>query len=197
MSRVELDKLIDASRVERLRLRGALVLDVDDTLLARERAGGGGEETFADSACAAELPELMRRGFRICLITGHGWRQLETRLVAPVVERLREAKHAACVERLRIYANRGATKIVWDGAHHAVDEAYGERHQLRAADRAALHRLLESLGAELEADVRRRRAWYQEAFPRFDFASLPARVGEREGAVLVLRPLPARMHAAD
>ena len=57
--------------------------------------------------------------------------------------------------------------------------------------------LLETLGAEFDASYRARREWFQTAFPRFDFATLPARVSEREGAVLVLRPIPARMHAAD
>jgi hydroxymethylpyrimidine pyrophosphatase-like HAD family hydrolase len=195
---VELGKLLDAARVERLRRAGALVLDVDDTLLARERAGSGGEETFKESASAALLPELLRRGFRVGLVTGHGWRQLEARLVAPVVERLREMGDAAAsVGRLSIYANRGATKIVWDGKRHAVEEIYGERHQLRAADVARLRGLLESLGAEFDADVRARREWYGATFPRFDFAMLPARVDVREGAVLVLRPIPAQRHAGD
>jgi hypothetical protein len=202
---VELGELLDAARVERLRRAGALVLDVDDTLLARERVRGvdgavGGGETFAESAAAALLPELLRRGFRVALVTGHGWRQLESRLVAPVVERLRELDGgdgaATSVARLRVYANRGATKIVYDGASHKVEEVYGGRHQLRAADVATLRGLLESLGAEFGADVRARREWYEASFPRFDFMTLPARVDEREGAVLVLRPIPARRHAA-
>jgi hydroxymethylpyrimidine pyrophosphatase-like HAD family hydrolase len=203
-----LSEVIDAARVERVRRAGALVLDVDDTLLARVRASGaacgaGAEtlaETFAESASAALLPELLRRGFNLCLITGHGWRQLESRLIAPLVERLRESGDdvaGACVERLRVYANRGATKIVWDGERHAFEEVYGARHQLRDEDRAALRALLETLGAEFEREVSARREWFEATFPRFDFATLPARVSEREGAVLVLRPIPARMHAAD
>jgi hypothetical protein len=199
-ARVELGELLDAARVERLRRAGVLVLDVDDTLLARERAGGGAE-TFKESASAALLPELLRRGFRVALITGHGWRQLQSRLVAPVVARLREtcegdSAAAASVARLRVYANRGATKIVWDGERHAVEEIYGARHQLRAAEVVPLRGLLEALGAEFDADVRARPEWYGAAFPRFDFNALPARVDEREGAVLVLRPIPARGHAA-
>lgn len=205
----ELDKLLDASRVERVRRQGALVLDVDDTLLARERAGGravgaGVEtlaETFTESAPAALLPELLRRGFNLCLITGHGWGQLESRLIAPLVARLRESGDeeavASSVERLRVYANRGATKIVWDGERHAFEEVYGARHQLRDEDRPALRELLETLGAEFEREVSARREWFEATFPRFDFATLPARVSEREGAVLVLRPIPARIHAAD
>ncbi|HEV7903547.1 MAG TPA: hypothetical protein VGO96_06880, partial [Pyrinomonadaceae bacterium] len=201
-----LDEVIDAARVERVRRAGALVLDVDDTLLARERKGdAGGEilaETFAGSASAALLPELLRRGFNVCLITGHGWSQLESRLIAPLVARLRESGDgdetaASCVERLRVYANRGATKIVWDGERYASEEVYGARHQLRDADRGALRELLEFLGAEFEREVSARREWFEATFPRFDFATLPARVSEREGAVLVLRPIPARMHAAD
>ncbi|HEV2881228.1 MAG TPA: hypothetical protein VGX24_08145 [Pyrinomonadaceae bacterium] len=199
---VELSELLDAARVERLRRAGALVLDVDDTLLARERAGGvgggGGEETFEESAAAALLPQLLRRGFRVGLVTGHGWRQLETRLVAPVVARLRESEDTgSSVERLRVYANRGATKVVYDGERYAVEEAYGARHQLRAEDVATLRGLLESLGAEFGGDVDARREWYAATFPRFDFKTLPARADEREGAVLVLRPIPARVHAAD
>lgn len=208
-----LDKLIDAAHVERVRRAGALVFDVDDTLLARERAGGAGAEncvvnfagnraeTFAESAPAALLPELVRRGFNLCFVTGHGWQQLQTRLTMPLVEHLRESGDdddaATHIERLRVYANRGATKIKWDGAQHAVDEVYGARHQLRAEDRAALRHLLETLGAEFDASYSARREWFQTAFPRFDFATLPARVSEREGAVLVLRPIPARIHAAD
>jgi hydroxymethylpyrimidine pyrophosphatase-like HAD family hydrolase len=200
---IELCELLDAARVERLRRTGALVLDVDDTLLARERAGGiggggGGEETFAESAAAALLPQLLRRGFRVGLVTGHGWRQLETRLVAPVVARLRESGDAeSSVERLLVYANRGATKVVYDGERHAVEEVYGAQHRLRAEDVAALRGLLESLGAEFGADVHARREWYAATFPRFDFTTLPARADEREGAVLVLRPIPAHRHAAD
>ena len=194
---VELRQLLDAARVERVRRTGACVLDVDDTLLARERAGGGGEETFAESAPAALVPELLRRGFRVGLITGHGWRQLEARLVSAVVARLRETgDNAASLARLRVYANRGATKIVWNGERHAVEEIYGARHRLRTADVPRLRELLERLGAEFDRDVSARREWYAAAFPRFDFASLPARVDEREGAVLVLRPVPARRHAA-
>ncbi|HEX8459763.1 MAG TPA: hypothetical protein VF656_20890 [Pyrinomonadaceae bacterium] len=196
----ELSQWLDEARVERLRHEGALVLDVDDTLLAREGASGR-EETFAESRTAALLPELLRRGFRVGLVTGHGWAQLHARLVAPVVEHLREMDGdddgvAACLARLRVYANRGATKIVWDGVRHHVEETYGARYQLRAADVPLLRRLLERLGAEFDADVRARREWYAASFPRFDFASLPARVREREGAVLVLRPIPARRHAA-
>jgi hypothetical protein len=201
---VELDKLLDAARIERVRRAGALVLDVDDTLLARERAGITGAETlaetFAESAPAALLPELLRRGFNLCLITGHGWQQLQTRLTLPLIEHLRELgddNAAACCGRLRVYANRGATKINWEGERHGTDEVYGAQHQLRDGDRAPLRSLLETLGAEFDASYEARRAWFQATFPRFDFATLPARVSEREGAVLVLRPIPARIHAAD
>jgi hypothetical protein len=202
----ELDKLFDAARVERVRRQGALVLDVDDTLLARERTGGAGAETlaetFAESASAAMLPELLRRGFNLCLITGHGWGQLESRLIAPLVgSLLRESGDgeaaAASVERLRVYANRGATKIVWDGERHAFDEAYGARHRLRDEDRGALREVLELLGAEFDREVSARREQFEATWPRFDFTTLPARVSEREGAVLVLRPIPTRMHATD
>ena len=195
----ELGKLLDARHVERVRRAGALVLDVDDTLLARERAGGAGEESFTESAPAALLPELLRRGFNVCLITGHGWQQLHSRLIAPIIGRLRESGDdaAACIGRLRVYANRGATKIIRDGERQGTDAVYGERYQLRDEDKTALRSLLETLGGEFDASYKARREWFAATFPRFDFATLPARVSEREGAVLVLRPIPARMHAAQ
>jgi hydroxymethylpyrimidine pyrophosphatase-like HAD family hydrolase len=196
-SQVDLDRVIDAAQIECVRSHGALVLDVDDTLLARERADGTGQEIFNDSAAAGLLPELLRRGFNLCLITGHGWQQLESRLVVPIVERLRESGDEAAVERLRIYANRGATRIAWDGTRHQVDVTYGEHLQIRAGDVGVLRDLLESLAAEFEVDVSVRGEWYRKTFPRFDFEELPAGVSEREGAVLVLRPIPARIHAAD
>jgi hydroxymethylpyrimidine pyrophosphatase-like HAD family hydrolase len=194
---VDLETVIDASQMERVRSHGALVFDVDDTLLARERADGAGQETFYDSAAAALLPEFLRHGFNLCLITGHGWQQLESRLVAPIVERLRESGDEAAIQRLRVYANRGATKIALNDAGHQVDVAYGEHFQIRASDVGVLRDLLESLAAEFEVDVSNRDEWYRRVFPRFDFEALPARVSEREGAVLVLRPIPGRIHAAN
>jgi hypothetical protein len=194
---VNLSTIIDGSRLQSVRLKGALILDVDDTLLAREGASGGTQETFDESAAAALLPEFLRRGFNLCLITGHGWQQLESRLVGPLVTQLRESGNDAAIAGLRIYANRGATKIIWNNTAHKVDEFYGTRHELRAADVPTLRTLLQSLAVEFEADVTERGDVYRETFPRFNFATLPARVEEREGAVLVLRPIPAATHAAN
>jgi hypothetical protein len=109
---VDLDTLLQASVVERVLRHGALLLDVDDTILVRERAGRGGPETFADSPSAALLPKLLTRGFRLCLITGHGWKQLESRLISPLTEHLRLSGTQEAIEKLHIYANRGATKIL-------------------------------------------------------------------------------------
>jgi hydroxymethylpyrimidine pyrophosphatase-like HAD family hydrolase len=194
---VNLSTIIDGSRLQSVRLKGALILDVDDTLLAREGASSGTQETFDESAAAALLPEFLRRGFNLCLITGHGWQQLESRLVGPLVAPLRESGNDAAIAGLRIYANRGATKIIWHNTVHKVDEVYGTRHELRAADVPTLRTLLQSLAVEFEADVTERGDVYRETFPRFNFATLPARVDEREGAVLVLRPIPASTHAAN
>jgi hypothetical protein len=185
--------LLQAPVVERVRRHGALLLDVDDTILLRERAGGGRPETFSESAPAALLPELLMRGFRLCLITGHGWKQLESRLIDPLTAQLSNSREA--IQRLHIYANRGATKILWDGARHAVDEAYGARHQFRAGEIEALNELLRSLADQLTSEVETRPDWYRKTFPRFDFKSLPPTVAEREGAVLVLRPVPTSKHS--
>ena len=189
---VDLNTLLPTSLVERVLNHGALLLDVDDTILLRERAGGGGAETFAESPAAALVPELLIRGFRIGLITGHGWKQLESRLIEPLSAQLSGSREA--IERLHIYANRGATKILWDGARHVVDEAYAARHSLRAADKGVLNGLLRSLAEQLKSEVEGKPDWYRKTFPRFDFKSLPPTVDEREGAVLVLRPVPTSKH---
>ncbi len=188
----DIGTVIDASRIERVMKHGALLLDVDDTLLVRERAVGGGSETFADSPSAALLPQLLDRGVRLCLITGHGWQQLETRLIAPLIEHLQSP---GSLKRLSIYANRGATKILWDGSRHVVDEAYGVSYQLRAGELKSLSDLFNSLADEFRVDFDSRADWYRKTFPRFDFTSLPATVTAREGALLVLRPVPTAKHA--
>ncbi len=185
-------RVVDASCVARVMDRGALLLDVDDTLLVRERAGGAAPEVFADSPSAALLPPLLDRGIRLCLITGHGWKQLESRLISP----LRDQLHTrGSIERLSIYTNRGATKIFWNGSRHVADEAYGSRYQLRVGDVKALSDLLNSLAEEFRIDFESQPGWYRKTFPRFDFSSLPATVTEREGGVLVLRPVPTSKHA--
>lgn len=184
--------VLDASCVARVKNHGALLLDVDDTLLVRERAAGSRPEVFADSAPAALLPQLLDRGMRLCLITGHGWRQLESRLISPLREQL---PTPGSIERLSIYANRGATKILWDGSRHVVDETYGTSYQLRARDLKALSHLLNSLAEDFRIDFESQPGWYRRTFNRFDFSSLPGTVTEREGAVLVLRPVPTSKHA--
>lgn len=192
---IELDTLLDPSLVERVLRHGALLLDVDDTILLRERSGGGGPETFSESPSAALLPQLLMRGFRLCLITGHGWKQLESRLIDPLTKQRKICDRPEAIERLHIYANRGATKILWDGALHAVDDAYEARHKLRAGDIEALNGLLRSLAEQLTSEVEAQPDWYRSTFPHFDFKSLPPTVAEREGAVLVLRPIPTAKHA--
>lgn len=191
----ELSKLIDKPLIERVRSHGAIVLDVDDTLLTRKGARSEAQQTFLESPSAGLLPGLLRRGFTLCVITGHGWQQLHARLIAPIAKGLRESGDRADVDRLHVYANRGATKIVWDGTTHKVEEVYGARYQIRQEDLAVLRSLLEALAADFRIDVEARREWYSKSFPRFDFANLPPRVDEREGAVMVLRPIPARFHA--
>lgn len=190
---VDLATLLPESLVERVLHHGALLLDVDDTILLRERQGGGGSESFSDSMSAALLPELLMRGFRLSLITGHGWKQLDSRLIGPLTAQLSGSPEA--IQRLHIYANRGATKILWDGTRHGADESYGTRHNLRAGDIETLNGLLHSLSEHLTNEVEAQPDWYRTTFPRFDFKSLPPTIVEREGAVLVLRPVPTAKHA--
>lgn len=190
---VDLDTLLPTSLLERVRKHGALLLDVDDTILLRERTGGGGPETFADSPSAALLPELLIRGFRVCLITGHGWKQLESRLIAPLTAQLSGSREV--MKRLHIYANRGATKVLWDGTRPVMDETYAAQHNLPATDMAALNGLLRWLAEHLTSEVEAKLDWYRKTYTRFDFQSLPPTVTEREGAVLVLRPVPTSQHA--
>ena len=192
--RAKLDGILDASRIRQLRNRSAIVLDVDDTVLAREREGIG-QESFEHSASASLLPELLQRGFRMCFITGHGWSQLESRLIKPLLEQLDEQVRVDAIKRLYIYANRGATRISWDGRSFAVSENYSGTSKLESSDLQQLKGLLESLGAEVMEDVRRRPDWYQANFPGFDFKQLPPETALREDTVLVLRPIPSAIHA--
>ena len=194
-SEIGTKELIDRSLIDRLRQQGALVLDVDDTLLSRDSIGAK-QESFVERP-AARLSELLRCGFTVCIMTGHGWRQLESRLMNPVIEQVKKDGNEDYIGRLYMYANRGATKIIWDGKRHKLDEVYGYQYQLCEDDVPTLRRLLESLAMDLCIDVRARNKWYRENFGKFDFDAAPASIEEREGAIMVLRPIPGPLHVTD
>jgi hypothetical protein len=186
-----------ADRLESLASFGALVLDVDDTLLARGSGDRPGE-TFEKSRAAAALPVLLAAGVRVVLITGHGWRQLERRLVTPLraaVEREAAGLPEGSLGRLAVYANRGATRVAWDGSAHRVDRAYAEAHGISAGHRPAIVGALSAAATVSAADREARPDWYRRAFPRFEGWGMPV-VDDREGGALVLRPIPSAFHAA-
>src|SRR5690606_25196426 len=107
---------LDKCRVIALRDRGVLIFDVDDTLLARRGGGSADGETFHESHAAQLIPGLLRKGFHIAIVTGHGWQQLERRLISPIFERA----SAGDLARLWIYANRGATRLLNDNGQPQI-----------------------------------------------------------------------------
>ena len=82
-----LERLLPPERIELLRTCGVLVFDVDDTLLSRRTNAHESDQSFFDSPAAQMLPKLLSAGLRVCVITGHGWAQLERRLMAPIARR--------------------------------------------------------------------------------------------------------------
>jgi hypothetical protein len=190
-------RVVDAPHVQRIYRLGALILDVDDTLIPRAGCDSAGENLALEPTVRIAL--LLLRGFHVGIVTGHGWTQLNRKLIRPIVDILRQTaphSYAEAIARLHVYANGGATKAAWNGHGHATDLQYGHSHGLRSRDMPVLCRILQGAATELTDDWQARKEWYQRSFPLFDFHSLPAAVEDREGAVLVLRPVPSRAHAA-
>jgi hypothetical protein len=184
--------LIGWARLEGVRDHGAVVLDVDDTLLPRPTLLGEDRAEESGQQMGAVIRSLLKTGVRVTLITGHGWEQLQHRWVEPCL--LDEPEGA--IQNLLVYANRGATKVVFDGAGFAEDRSYGERHAIAQEHRISVLQLLSALQQVYVRDLQMRPSWYGQAFPRFDFDEVPT-VSLREEVVAVLRPLPSRAHASE
>jgi len=195
--RNSLDVLLSDDRLRAIRDRGIIVFDVDDTLLARKNSPDGQDQIYSESEAAKALPFLLQSGYRLCLITGHGWNQLAERLVEPLFADLKSLfpdRHSELLRRFFIYANRGATRI--DTERLEIDRIFGQEFAFTEPDRAALGAVLSDSSKFWTDDFSKRPDWYTENFPGFAFHELPATVVEREGVVLSLRPLPSEAHAA-
>ena len=189
--RDRLAKLVSRERLAGVRRFGAVVLDVDDTLLARPALLGEDRAEDTGQRVGALVRGLLSKGVRIVLVTGHGWEQLKHRWIEPSL-----LQSGATIERLPIYANRGATKIVCNRAGFSEDRVYQDVHLIAQEHRTPLLRLLSSLQHAYFQDFQARASWYRRTFPRFDFDQTPT-VSLRDGVVAELRPLPSRVHAAQ
>lgn len=130
----KLEELLTTEILKNLRENGAIVFDVDDTLLARRKNIGESDQHFSESPAAVSVPQLLNAGVRVCVITGHGWAQLEKRFVLPLIEDVAErfpANRNEILQRLLIYANRGATKISWENGVFREDKSYGKEFFLK------------------------------------------------------------------
>lgn len=139
--------LIDEQFVERLAARGALILDVDDTLLARRGGTADGGETFSDSEAAMLLPCLARSGVRVALVTGHGAEQLSSRLLRSLAAELVSVQHAPGFEIPVVYANRGATHLTLVDGKFVSSPSYGAQFQIRGIQRLVLETILREISA--------------------------------------------------
>jgi hypothetical protein len=184
-----LAKVIDRERLAAVRRFGAIVLDVDDTLLARPALRGEDRAEDSGQRVGALIRGLLDRGVRVILITGHGWGQLQRRWIVPS-----PLESTAATERLQIYATRGATKVVCDTAAFSEDRAYSDLYAITHEHRIPLVHLLTSLQEEYVRDFQARASWYRRTYSRFDFDQMPT-VSLREEVVAELRPLPSRVHA--
>ncbi|HLM61592.1 MAG TPA: hypothetical protein VK308_12375 [Pyrinomonadaceae bacterium] len=170
------------------------MLDVDDTLLARNAAGRK-DEVFGENTAINLLPRLLEAGFRVGLITGHGWKQLKTRLADPLLDFLRERSiDLTVLKNLFVYTNQGATKIQWSGRGWSLDSKYNALYAISATHLNSLKNLLIFHASQFNADYQASKDYYKQNFPTFDFNKLPATVQNRESAVLNVRPLPSEHH---
>jgi hydroxymethylpyrimidine pyrophosphatase-like HAD family hydrolase len=191
------ETLLSPDRIKNLRENGAIFFDVDDTLLARRKNAGENDQNFSESSAAALVPLLLGAGVRVCVITGHGWAQLERRFVTPlreVVTKHFPANADRILQRFFVYANRGATKVVLKKKTYAEDENYGNKYFLERADSRRLREIFRELADFFDADFAKRKDFYLQNFPKFAFDELPPKIIEREKVVLCLRPIPSETH---
>lgn len=193
----KLDALLSPERLEILRRNGALIFDVDDTLLARRGAASENDQIFSESAAAISVPLLLNAGVRVCIVTGHGWKQLKKRFVSFLVEEVSNLfpeKSEEILKRFFVYANRGATKLIRENGDYTEDAVYGGEFSIDETDSVQLREILERLKEFFNEDFAKRKDWYLQNFPVFAFEELPPKILEREKAVLGLRPIPSESH---
>lgn len=184
--------VLTAERMSKMRRNGALFFDVDDTLLARRSGAANYDQIYSENDAAKLLPELLNAGVRVCIITGHGWRQLQTRLIAPFITDLnnRFSSTANILDaNLFVYANRGATRIALQNGKPLIDRDYGRNYRIDAGDAPKLRSVVESM-----------REFYLCESRELETDREPPRLLEREGVILGLRPildLPAKNSDAE
>ena len=130
--------LIDEQFVVRLAKSGALILDVDDTLLARRGGSSESGETFADSEAARLLPDLAKCGIYVALVTGHGLGQLSQRLLDPLAIELTPVQSVSGFAGPVVYANRGAIRLEFVDGVFVRTAANGERFEIGEGNRREL-----------------------------------------------------------
>lgn len=189
----KLDSVLSPERLENLRRSGVIIFDVDDTLLARRRFSSERDQIFSESAAAVSVPQLLKIGLTVCVVTGHGWAQLEKRFVSPLTEEIRENREEI-LKRFFVYANRGAMKIVREYGEYREDVNYGNEFSIDKSDWHRLRVILENLNGFFNTDFTALKEWYLKNFPKFAFDELPPEVTSREKKVLVLRPIPSEAH---
>lgn len=171
---MKIEEILTSERIDALRKWGILFFDVDDTLLSRRNSEFGAEQNFADSPAAQTLPSLLAAGLRICIVTGHGWKQLESRLVRPLVKIISTEEAAKCNEllgRFSVYANRGATRVEWNGEIFEENRDFRERFGILENDLPVLTEILEQIRDSIHSD--------------------PPSIIKREGVILGMRPIHA------
>lgn len=193
----DLEIILSRARTEKLRQNGAIVFDVDDTLLARRTKPTGCDQVFSESPAAVSLPLLLNAGIKVCIITGHGWKQLENRLVKPLADYVLinfAEKSAEMLKNFYIYANRGATKIVWQNGIFIKDESYGHKFILENEDVVKLREIFNKLINYFKKDFIKHEDFYRLTFSKFNFDESVPQIIERENVVLGLRPVPSETH---
>ena len=184
-------------KLENLRRNGVIFFDVDDTLLARRKNASESDQIYSESPAAMSVPLLLNAGVRVCLITGHGWAQLKKRFILPLIEDISTkypTKRDEILKRFFVYANRGATKMIWQNGDFAENENYGREFIINDNDSIVLRGIFKKLAEDFDEDFAAQQDFYRQSFPLFDFEELPPKIVEREKVVLSLRPIPSYVH---
>ncbi|MCX5707688.1 MAG: 2-phospho-L-lactate transferase CofD family protein, partial [Candidatus Omnitrophica bacterium] len=148
---------------------GAIVLDVDGTILEKSLLNAAGkkvQETLGDEPGGEVVRnvfiDLLSRGFRIVIITGNEFYQANDRIASFIPVHLRK--------NLIIYANGAAQKFTFDesGKMYEIVE-YSQGKAISKEDKAIIEKILRDCINEYVQDFYANRQMYLEKYDGFNF----------------------------
>jgi FkbH-like protein len=154
--------------LEDIREKGALIFDVDGTLLDNKRT------LDSEPGMLNALLDLLAQGIRIAIISGNSRSETTRRVVDPVREGLQKRGMLDDAKNMVVYANGGATKITYDiVGNEVLDNKYNEGKGVDEEDIEIIKKVLqEALKDKLGLSAKEILEWQRWFLERSDFPNI-------------------------